>query len=148
MEWPNLSPPGIFYETLMHHPTRSDSPHNALHSPSYSTWPRVPYASIWHIRTRGHVTVKSHTDEKYRKSYLHTRVHDYRKITLLMKGHPHEFTFEHTASWSCVAIASFGHANKMIVGLCCGARRLAPPTRMRCYALNEATAAWLVAGLY
>ena len=26
--------PGIFYETLMHHETRSGSPHNALHSPS------------------------------------------------------------------------------------------------------------------
>ena len=25
---------GIFYETLMHHATRSGSPHNALHSPS------------------------------------------------------------------------------------------------------------------
>ena len=50
-------------------------------------------------------TVKSHTDEKYPKSYLHTRVHDDRKIMLLMKGHPHEFG--HTASWSCVAIASF-----------------------------------------
>ena len=46
-------------------------------------------------------TVKSHTDKKYHKSkinYLHTRMCSNRKITLLMKGHPHEFG--HTASWS------------------------------------------------
>ena len=36
----------------------------------------------------------------------------------------------------------------MVIRLCCGTRRLAPPTRMHCYARNEATAAWLVAGLY
>ena len=28
--------PGFFYETLMHPPTRSGSPHNALHSSSYA----------------------------------------------------------------------------------------------------------------
>ena len=49
-----------------------------------------------------HRTVKSHTDEKYRKSYLRTRVRNDRKITLLMKEHPHKFG--HTASWSCIAI--------------------------------------------
>ena len=32
------SSPGIFYETLMHHATRSGSPRNALHSPSYYFW--------------------------------------------------------------------------------------------------------------
>ena len=59
----------------------------------------VPGASPFFARAgdeASHYDVKSHTDEKYRKSYLHTRVHDDRKITLLMKGHPYEF--EHTAS--------------------------------------------------
>ena len=60
-----------------------------------------------------HRTVKSHTDEKYRKSYLRTRVRNDRKITLLMKEHPNKFG--HTASWSCIAIVA---ANNMIVGLC------------------------------
>ena len=35
------SSPGIFYETLMRHATRSGSPHNALHSPSFTLFKPV-----------------------------------------------------------------------------------------------------------
>ena len=63
-----------------------------------------------------------------------------------MKGHPHEFG--HTASWSCVAIASSWACKQNDRRPLLWYHRLAPPTRMRCYARNEATAAWLVAGLY
>ena len=78
-------------------------------------------------------TVKSHTDKKYRKSYLHTRVHSNRKNTLLMKGHPHEFgahCFLVLCSYSFIK-----HANKINIGLCCGTRRL-------CFAMKEQLPGW------
>ena len=40
------------------------------------------------------------------------------------------------------------HANKIITGLHCGTRHLAPLMQTRCYARIEATAVWLIAGLY